>query len=135
MAPVYLMFPRRANTTTSPTSPSRGTDGGKGTRGDTIYTSLAPVVVMPKAGRGKTGAERRVVIQPDGTVITIYCDSMRGTYEALGAWEAPRVSDVEYDPATGQWVATERATGRTIGRSQSRDETIAQEVAYLEGQL
>lgn len=65
----------------------------------------------------------------------VYDDRFRQIFEAIGVMKIARASDVEFEPETGDWVATEISTGQEIGRGKNRADVIAQEVRYLEGKL
>ena len=52
--------------------------------------------------------------------------------QALGTLRVQRATDVEFDAATGEWVATHRASGRVIARGANRSRVVAEEVAWLE---
>lgn len=71
----------------------------------------------------------------DGVAQGVWGDPWRPIYEALGIPVITRASEVEYEPATGDWVAIHRETGTEIGRGRIRAEVIKQEVAWLEARL
>jgi hypothetical protein len=62
----------------------------------------------------------------------VYDDRWRPIYEALGNFSAQRATNVEFDDASTEWVATHLASGAIIGQSRNRSEVIRQEVAWLE---
>lgn len=65
----------------------------------------------------------------------VYDDRWRAILEALGALQVTRASEVEYEPASGDWVATLPGSGTEIARGRNRGAVIAAEVAYLEERL
>ena len=65
----------------------------------------------------------------------VYDDRWRAILEALGPMQVTRASEVEYEPGTGDWVATLPGTTTEIARGRNRGAVIAAEVAYLEGRL
>ena len=64
--------------------------------------------------------------------MAVYDDRYRCIYEALGVFQVQRATEVEFDHTSGQWLATHIASGTIIGRGSSRNDVIAQEVAWLE---
>lgn len=69
-----------------------------------------------------------------GTVTAVYDDRFRPLLEAMGVLSVKRASEVEFDEATGDWVAT-LVDGTEVGRGKNRADVIAAEVAYLEERL
>ncbi len=67
-----------------------------------------------------------------GEARAVYCDRFRSILEAMGALQVTRATNVEFESATGEWVATHRESGQIIGRGRNRSEVVAQEVAWLE---
>ena len=65
----------------------------------------------------------------------VYDDRWRPILEALGAMHVVRASEVEFEPGTGDWVATLPGTTTEIARGRNRGAVIAAEVAYLEARL
>ncbi len=94
------------------------------------WRAYHPSHVAPAEGSEVT---RTLVLDSEGTIRTIWMDDL--DLRALGEVEVTRVSEVEYEHATGEWVAVERATGREIGRSEDRSEAIRQEVVSLERKI
>jgi hypothetical protein len=76
----------------------------------------------------------KIVIR-NGTVHAVYDDRTRPILEALGILTVKRASEVEFDAATGEWVACLATTGEEIARGKNRGDVIADEVRYLESQL
>ncbi len=76
----------------------------------------------------------RLVIK-NGTFQGVYDDRFRELYEALGVMKVKRASEVEFDEATGDWVAILAGTTTEIARGKNRGDVIAAEVRYLENQL
>ena len=70
-----------------------------------------------------------------GRVTAVYDDRFLPILEALGEPIITRASEVEWDHAAREWVATEVSTGREIARGRNRAAVIAAEVSYLEGSL
>jgi hypothetical protein len=73
-----------------------------------------------------------------GQAKAVYDDRFRPLLEALGIMQVERASEVEYDPGSGDWIATLKSgpeAGREIARGKNRADVIAQEVAYLEERL
>lgn len=69
------------------------------------------------------------------TVAAVYDDRFFPILEALGEPVITRASEVEWDHAAREWVATEVNTGREIARGRNRAAVIAAEVEYLERRL
>lgn len=78
-------------------------------------------------------ASRAVVTA--GGVVSVYDDRWRSILETLGPLTIQRATEVEFEPTSGQWVATHLATGQVIGRGRNRADVISQEVTWLEGKL
>ena len=74
----------------------------------------------------------KVIALRGGTADAVYDDRWRTIYESIGVLSVKRASEVEFDAATGEWVATHSTSGEVIGRGRVRSEVIAQEVAWLE---
>jgi len=75
----------------------------------------------------------KAVMRQDGTVFSVYSDKWRGLLEALGEIEeVKRATVIDWDHDTQEWVGRLCRTGQEIARSRSRDEAIAQEIAWLE---
>lgn len=80
-----------------------------------------------------------ILISPDGlTVHAIYCDDHRELYRELGdgrplgAVTRRRMSHVEPDDASGGWTADMApAAGPVLGPFDSREQALAEEVAWL----
>lgn len=68
----------------------------------------------------------------NGQALAVYQDRWRPIYEALGALQVQRASEVEFDAPSGEWIATHKGSGQIIGRGRIRSHVIAQEVAWLE---
>ena len=73
-----------------------------------------------------------VIALHGGSAEAVYDDRWRCIYEALGALTVRRASEVEFDPVSGEWVATHCDSGEVIGRGRNRTAVIQQEVAWLE---
>ncbi len=76
----------------------------------------------------------KVVIR-NGTAETVYDDRWRVIMEALGGLQITRASEVEFDPESGDWIATLPGTTQVIARGPNRAAVIAAEVEYLEARL
>jgi hypothetical protein len=70
-----------------------------------------------------------------GAAVMVYDDRWLPIVRALGAPAIERATDVEWDSARGEWVATHRATGTEIARGTCRAHVIQAEVAWLEARL
>lgn len=71
----------------------------------------------------------------DGAAHGVYDDRLAPLYHALGLPEIKRATDVEYDPASQEWVATHRDTKTVIASGPVRAEVIAREVSWLEDKI
>lgn len=71
----------------------------------------------------------------NGEVKAVYDDRLRPIFEALGEVHIERATDVEFDEASGDWVATHRATGLEIGRGKNRTQVLQQEISWLEERI
>lgn len=75
------------------------------------------------------------LVVKSGQLVGVYDDRLRPIYEALGTLRVKRASEVEYDDARGEWVATSCETGEEIASGQDRGQVIAAEVRWLEARL
>lgn len=71
-------------------------------------------------------------VRPDGSIEGLYSDEMR--LDEVGDIEVRRASNVEFDAASGEWVA-ETPDGQVIGRARLRSECIRKEVEFLQAAL
>ena len=71
----------------------------------------------------------------DGIATGVYDDRFRPIYEALGVLNVERVTDVDFDPVSGDWIAKLLETGEEIGRGKDRGAVIKQEVRFLERKM
>lgn len=69
-----------------------------------------------------------VSILPDGTVESIYHDEIFGNMDGL---DVERVTDVEFDKESQEWVAKLVATGEEIARGKLRENVLADEVRIV----
>ena len=69
------------------------------------------------------------------TATCVYDDRFRPLLEALGPLQVRRASEVEFDQATGDWIATHLETGQMIARGKNRAEVITAEVWWLERRM
>ena len=78
----------------------------------------------------------KIVIR-DGVALGVYDDRFRLLMEALsgGPLVVRRATEVEFDEATGDWVATLLRTGEVIARGRDRSQVIDAEVAFLEREV
>lgn len=65
-------------------------------------------------------------------VSCMYDDRFLPIFRALGRVSIKRASEVEFDSASGLWVAVDLSTGREISRGVSRSAVIAAEIEYFE---
>ena len=72
------------------------------------------------------------IVLRGGQALAVWDDRWRPLYEALGTLRVQRATDVEFDAATGEWVATHRGSGRVIASGVNRSRVVAEEVAWLE---
>lgn len=75
------------------------------------------------------------IVISGGVCQAVYDDRFREIFQALGVPQIQRASDVEYDEASGDWVATFRETGEVIARDPNRSRVIEAEVKWLEERL
>ena len=69
----------------------------------------------------------------NGQATMVYSDLWRPILEAIGAIDAPKVTDIEWE--SGAFVARLRETGEEIARGANRADVIRREVEYLEARL
>jgi hypothetical protein len=79
-----------------------------------------------------SGTER-YRIEPDGTVVTVYTDTV--DLRAVGHIHAVRASVVEWDEPCQAWTARILATGERLGPFATRTEAVAAERARLATRL
>lgn len=79
-----------------------------------------------------SGTER-YRIEPDGTVVTVYTDTV--DLRVVGHIHAVRASVVEWDESCQAWTARILATGKRLGPFATRAEAVAAERAVLATQL
>ncbi len=75
----------------------------------------------------------RYRIQPDGTVVTVYTDTV--DLRALGHVRARRASVVVWDESAQAWIARILAGGEVLGPFATRAEAVAAERAVLATRL
>ena len=75
----------------------------------------------------------RYRIEPDGTVVTVYTDTI--DLRVVGHIEAVRASVVEWDESGQAWAARILATGERLGPFATRAEAVAAERAVLATRL
>jgi hypothetical protein len=75
----------------------------------------------------------RYRIEPDGTVIAVYTDTV--DLRALGHVRAVRASVVEWDESRQAWTARILATGDVLGPFATRIEAVEAERAVLARRL
>ena len=68
-------------------------------------------------------------------MVAVYDDRWAVLFQALGPVEITRASEVEWDDATQEWVATHKETGAVIARGKNRAEVIKKEISWLEERL
>lgn len=73
--------------------------------------------------------EMVAVIDPDGTVHALWNDHL--PLRELGTISVERASNVEFNPATGEWEAI-TPDGRMLAHGANRDEVIAGEIAAIQ---
>jgi hypothetical protein len=71
----------------------------------------------------------------NGVATCVWDDRFRPLLEALGVFEVRRASEVEFNPASGEWEATLISTGQLIAHGLNRNEVIANEVSWIEENL
>ena len=74
----------------------------------------------------------KVVIKPNGDSTMVYNDKI--IVDKLGKREITRASNVEFNADTRKWEAR-LPDGTPIAADFSRDQTIKEEIAYLEERL
>ncbi len=79
-----------------------------------------------------SGTER-YRIEPDGTVVTVYTDTV--DLRVVGHIHAVRASVVEWDESGQAWTARLLATGERLGPFATRAEAVAAERAVLATRL
>ena len=79
-----------------------------------------------------SGTER-YRIEPDGTVVTVYTDTV--DLRVVGHIHAVRASVVEWDESCQVWTARILATGERLGPFATRAEAVAAERAVLATRL
>jgi hypothetical protein len=79
-----------------------------------------------------SGTER-YRIEPDGTVVTVYTDTV--DLRLVGHIHAVRASVVEWDESGQAWTARILATGKRLGPFATRTEAVVAERAVLATQL
>jgi hypothetical protein len=79
-----------------------------------------------------SGTER-YRIEPDGTVVTVYTDTV--DLRVVGHIHAVRASVVEWDESGQAWTARILATGKRLGPFATRAEAVSAERAVLATQL
>lgn len=77
----------------------------------------------------------KLIIGKDGTARMVYSDKWAPIARALGALEITRATDITWDYAAQEFIATDRQTGAIIARGTNRADVIAQEVKFLERRL
>jgi hypothetical protein len=78
-------------------------------------------------------ATERYQIEPDGTVVTVYTDTV--DLRALGHVRARRASVVEWDESAQAWIARILASGEVLGPFATRAEAVSSERAVLATRL
>jgi len=68
----------------------------------------------------------------NGEAHGVYDDRWRVLFDALGALQVQRATEVEFEPATQEWVATHLDSGLVIARGRNRADVIRAEVEWLE---
>jgi hypothetical protein len=67
-----------------------------------------------------------------GKVEAVYDDRFLPLFQALGTMTVTRATEVEFDHASGEWIATHIATKQVIARGTNRSQVIQDEVKWLE---
>jgi hypothetical protein len=75
----------------------------------------------------------RYRIEPDGTVVTVYTDTI--DLRAVGHVHAVRASVVEWDESGQAWTARILATGEILGPFATQAEAVAAERNLLDTRL
>ena len=68
-------------------------------------------------------------------VVAVYDDALMPLLRGLGHVRVERATDVEFDEATQEWVATLRATGSVIAHGPNRADVIRAEIVLLNAAL
>lgn len=68
----------------------------------------------------------------DGTIKSVYYDDFFANKEQLNI---ERVTDVEFDNSTQQWVARLKKTGQIIATNKKREEVLSEEVKIVHEML
>lgn len=78
----------------------------------------------------------KIVIR-NGVATGVYDDRFRPIFEAIsgGQLVVKRATEVEYDEASGDWVATLLSTGKVIARGKDRSKVIEEEIRFLETEV
>jgi len=74
-----------------------------------------------------------MIFATDGTVKSVYHDEL--SIFDQGRVNNCRVTDVEFDNESQEWVATLIKTGQVIAKGKSRNEVLAQEVSIVDALL
>lgn len=87
----------------------------------------------PRAPLGKSKSSKHALINfcADGTVKSIYYDEIRKACTKSGAKNSihvERITDVEFDNDSQQWVARLISTGEIIAKNKIRETVLIQEV-------
>jgi hypothetical protein len=75
----------------------------------------------------------RYRIEPDGTVVTVYTDTV--DLRAIGHVRARRASVVEWDESAQAWIARILASGEVLGPFVTRAQAVSAERAVLATRL
>ena len=67
-----------------------------------------------------------------GAATCVYDDRFRPLLEALGVMKIKRASEVEFNPASGEWEATLISTGQIIAHGPNRNDVITEEIRWIE---
>ena len=76
-----------------------------------------------------------IAVVSDGQVRSVYDDKFRPILESIGAIQVERATEVEFDAASGDWIATLIETGDVIARGKNRGDCIKREVEFLESRM
>jgi hypothetical protein len=87
---------------------------------------------VPAEGNAMSATER-YRIEADGTVVTVYTDTV--DLRALGHVRARRVSVVEWDESAQAWIARILASGEVLGPFATRAKAVSAERAVLATRL
>lgn len=76
----------------------------------------------------------RIKISADGTLQAI---DHKDTLDKLnlGVLEKPRISEVEWDSASQEWIAIRKSDGKIIARGKNREAVVATEHQVFESEL